>query len=114
KARRVRRFSSGLVGGPKHRDYLASLGMPREQIVLGDNAVDNRGFASQAARIRRDPEGRRGLPESPYFLVVSRFVPEKNLPRLIRAFAAYREAAPKGQGWDLVLCGDGPGSGGVR
>ena len=61
KARRVRRFSSALVGGPKHRDYLASLGMPREQIVLGYNAVDNPWFASQAERIRRDPEGRRRI-----------------------------------------------------
>src|SRR5262249_21543307 len=36
-----------------------------------------------------------------------RFVPEKNRPRLVRAFAAYRRSAG-GRPWDLVLVGDGP------
>src|SRR6185437_12423294 len=54
------------------------------------------------------PRGRDGLPAGPYFLAVNRFAPEKNLPRLIRAFANYRASCPAGQGWDLALCGDGP------
>jgi glycosyltransferase involved in cell wall biosynthesis len=108
KRQRVRRFSAGLVGGPRHRDYLVDLGLPRERIALGYNAVDNAHYARRAEAARQAPEGRRGLPAAPYFLAVSRFAPEKNLPRLIRAFAFYRAAMRQGPPWDLVLCGDGP------
>jgi 1,2-diacylglycerol 3-alpha-glucosyltransferase len=107
KGRRVRRFSAALVGGPRHRDYLRTLGMPCARIVLGYNAVDNDSLARAAEIARRAPEGRRWLPAAPYFLAVNRFVPEKNLPRLIRAFAAYRAAQGKSDVWDLVLCGSG-------
>ncbi len=110
KRRRVRRFSAGLVGGPRHRDYLIDLGMPADRIALGYNAVDNALYARQAEAARRSPEGRAGLPAAPYFLAVSRFVLEKNLPRLVLAFARYRQAAPEGRAWDLVLCGGGPGA----
>jgi 1,2-diacylglycerol 3-alpha-glucosyltransferase len=109
KRRRVARFSAALVGGPRHRDYLIDLGIPAERIVLGYNAVDNQRYASRAEAARRSAEGRRGLPDAPYFLAVSRFVPEKNLVRLVRAFARYRADTPASRAWDLVLCGGGPG-----
>src|SRR5262249_27569296 len=57
---------------------------------------------------RRATEGRHGLPERRFFLTVSRFAPEKNLSRLVRAFALYRRSTPDASAWDLVLCGDGP------
>jgi glycosyltransferase involved in cell wall biosynthesis len=107
KAWRVRRFSGALVGGPRHRDYLCSLGMPRDRIVLGYNAVDNDALARAAATARRDAMGRWGLPAAPYFLAVSRFVPEKNLPLLIAAFGAYRRACGDAPAWDLAICGSG-------
>lgn len=107
---RVRRFSSALVGGPPHRNYLVDLGMPRDRIVLGYNAVDNDRYAEQAERARQTLEGQQGLPRSPFFLAVSRFAPEKNLVRLVRAYARYRISVPKEGAWDLVLCGDGPGA----
>jgi 1,2-diacylglycerol 3-alpha-glucosyltransferase len=110
KRRRVTRFSSGLVGGPRHRDYLVKLGMARSRIALGYNAVDNAAFAARAEAARRSTDARRGLPERPYFLAINRFVPEKNLNRLVEAFARYRLDAPTGHAWDLVLCGDGPGA----
>ena len=110
---RARKFSAALVGGPRHRDYLVSLGMPADKIAFGYNAVDGAGFAAEASRCRNDPESRRGLPSRPYFLAVSRFVPEKNLARLVEAFARYRGEADKGSAWDLVLCGDGDGAGEV-
>jgi 1,2-diacylglycerol 3-alpha-glucosyltransferase len=110
KRRRVRWCAAALVGGPRHRDYLVSLGLPRERIVLGYNAVDNAAFARRAEEARRDPAGRAGLPRRPFFLAVSRFVAEKNLPRLVRAFAAYRRGEAEDRAWDLVLCGDGPGA----
>lgn len=110
KRRRVSRFDAGLVGGPRHRDYLVSLGMPRDRISLGNNAVDGDAFAALADWFRHDPHGRRGVPDAPYFLAVSRFAPEKNLPRLVRAFARYRKRALLAgtAPWDLALCGDGP------
>src|SRR6185312_9170680 len=104
KRRRVRRFSAALVGGPRHRDYLVDLGMPPDRIALGYNAADNAGIARQADSARRDDRGRRGLPSGPYFLAVSRFVPEKNLVRLIGAFAAYRRGVAGARAWGLVLC----------
>ena len=107
KRRRVRRCAAGLVGGPRHRDYLVNLGMPADRIALGYNAVDNRAFAEAAKQARRDPHSRIGLPDRPYFLAVNRFVPEKNLSRLVRAFARYRDGAGE-SAWDLVLCGGGP------
>jgi len=110
KRRRVTRFSSGLVGGPRHRDYLVKLGMDRSKIALGYNAVDNTAFADRAEAARRSPDARQGLPDRPYFLAINRFVPEKNLIRLIEAYIRYRADAPTGA-WDLVLCGDGPQAG---
>ncbi|GIW88839.1 MAG: hexosyltransferase [Isosphaeraceae bacterium] len=106
KARRVQRFSAALVGGPRHRDYLVTLGMPADRIALGYNAVDNPRIEQLAtlARASRPAE----LPNRPYFLTVSRFVPEKNLIRLIRAYSAYRRTAEPSTAWDLALCGDGP------
>ncbi len=108
KRRRIRLFDSALVGGASHREYLMRLGMPGERIALGYNAVDNDHFANQARTWRDRPDARDGLPTSPYFLSVCRFAPEKNLARLIEAFARYRASAIAGQAWDLVLCGDGP------
>ncbi len=109
KRRRVGWFDSALVGGPRHRHYLTHLGMPADRIALGYNAVDNDHFASEARRARESPTGRSGLPQAPYFLTVCRFVPEKNLTRLIQAFARYREQSDAQTAWDLVICGDGLG-----
>jgi glycosyltransferase involved in cell wall biosynthesis len=108
KKRRVRQFGAALVGGPEHRDYLAQLGMPAERIVLGYNAVDNDYFATSARLWRESQESGGGRPAAPYFLAVCRFVPEKNLLRLIEAFARYRRECAGNPAWDLVLCGDGP------
>jgi glycosyltransferase involved in cell wall biosynthesis len=109
KRRRLRLFDAAVVGGPAHREYLAQLGMPPDRITMGYNAVDNAYFAGAARRWRDHPDGRRGLPECPYFLTVCRFVPEKNIVRLVEAFAQYRRSARGDRDWELVLCGDGPG-----
>jgi len=109
KRRRVGLFDSALVGGPRHRHYLTQLGMSADRIALGYNAVDNEFFAGDAFRARQSPAGRVGLPRAPYFLTVCRFVPEKNLVRLIQAFARYREQSEARTAWDLVICGDGLG-----
>jgi 1,2-diacylglycerol 3-alpha-glucosyltransferase len=108
KRRRVSKFSAGLVGGPRHADYLVRLGLPADRIRYGYNAVDNDLYSRLAAAARRTPEAREGLPAVPYFIAVGRFVPEKNLPRLVDAFARYRIETDH-RPWDLVLCGGGAG-----
>ena len=107
KGRRVRRFSAALVGGPRHRDYLESLGMPRTRIVLGYNAIDHEGHRERVLKIRKSQERQDECRSRPFFLSVSRFAPEKNLIQLLHAFALYRSDADPDQAWDLMLCGGG-------
>ena len=112
-------FSAGLAGGQLQMEYLVVLGLPRDRVFTGYDVVDNEYFRRKAGEIRSQaPELRRkyGLPGK-YFLASARFVPKKNLPTLIRAYARYRQVAgnlDNGQRttdngpWDLVLLGDGP------
>lgn len=115
KRRLVKLNSAGLAGGTPHTDYLVQLGLERERIFPGYDAVDNDYFSSQSGAARGQGTTVRhqlGLPEK-YFLASARFVEKKNLFRLIQAYRAYRNAAEKAEGgksvvWDLVLLGDGP------
>ena len=110
KSRRLRLFDTALVGGPCHRAYVVELGMRFDRVVLGYDAVDNVFYRNRADAWRNS--GRfEGLPANPFFLSVCRFVPEKNLVRLIEAFARYRNLVCDSPRWDLVLCGDGPQAG---
>jgi glycosyltransferase involved in cell wall biosynthesis len=108
KRQTVRPFAAALVGGRRHVAYLEQLGMPRERIFTGYDVVDNAHFAAGAEHARaRAAELRQelGLPER-FFLACARFVPEKNVSRLLEAFARYRNAAGSAA-WDLVILGDG-------
>ena len=132
KSQIVKMCSVALVAGTPHRDYLVQLGMQSERIFLGYDAVDNRYFADKAAEIgnrKSEIRNQNGLPEK-YFLASARFVEKKNLPRLLQAYARYRQLAsnsefgirnsegtssrPSPQNaegvvpWNLVLLGDGP------
>ena len=95
-------YSAALVGGQRHVEYLAELGMPRERIFTGYDVVDNHYFHQKAQEIRsqsssasakatadREVRQKYALPEN-YFLSSARFIEKKNLPRLIRAYAEYR------------------------
>jgi glycosyltransferase involved in cell wall biosynthesis len=98
---------------------LVTLGLPRNRVFTGYDVVDNEYFARGAAEVRSQKEEVRmkyGLPGK-YFLASARFVPKKNLPMLIRAYARYRrlsdsredgEQTTDNRPWDLVLLGDGP------
>jgi glycosyltransferase involved in cell wall biosynthesis len=115
----VSSFSAGLAGGQLQREYLVTLGLPRNRIFTGYDVVDNDYFAQRANEVRGKKEELRRkyrLPEK-YFLASARFVPKKNLPMLIRAYARYRQLADSREDgqrttdnrpWDLVLLGDGP------
>lgn len=108
KRRIVSQFDGALVGGPPHTDYIVKLGIPRDRVRLGYNAVDNAYFASGAAVARaseKQLKAQYGLPEH-YVLASARFITKKNLPNLINAYALARAKHPALP--DLVVLGDGP------
>ena len=114
KRQRVLRYTSALVGGPRHRDYLVKLGMPAHQISMGYNAVDNDRYVMLAKLCRQAGRDAYPVPARPYFLSVHRFVPEKNGMLLIRAYEHYRQTCGANDPWDLVLCGAGPSEPEIR
>jgi glycosyltransferase involved in cell wall biosynthesis len=105
KGRIVRLCDAGLCGGEYHRKYLAELGLPKERVSLGYNAVDNAFFS-------KTPYS-NDASDTPYFLASNRFVKRKNLARLIQAYAKYIERIYGGKqiAWPLVLLGDGDSRG---
>jgi glycosyltransferase involved in cell wall biosynthesis len=120
KSQIVKMCSSALVAGTPHKDYLVKLGMSQEWIFLGYDAVDNRYFEDKAVEVRSQSSVVRdqfGLPSSPFFLASARFIEKKNQPRLLEAYAHYRQLASNSSilnpqsstaPWDLALLGDGP------
>ncbi|MBI1180248.1 MAG: glycosyltransferase [Alphaproteobacteria bacterium] len=111
----VAHYSAGLGTSRSHAGYLEELGLPAESIFFGYNAVDNGYFEREAARVRAAP----ALPDAVaallpasargrYFLASNRFIEKKNLSRLLRAYAAFREGrAEDAADWPLVILGDG-------
>ena len=106
-------FDSALCGGIPHRAYLEQLGMKPDLIFDRYDVVDNDRFWQAADAARANPEPFRNLPglesdqsERPYFLVSSRFMERKNLPRLLSAYHAYRQKNP--EGWRMIILGTGP------
>jgi 1,2-diacylglycerol 3-alpha-glucosyltransferase len=112
KRRIVGLYSAALVGGQYHVEYLVELGMPGERIFTGYDVVDNAYFYEKLDEIRdlrSEIRQKYQLPEN-YFLASARFIEKKNLPRLISAYAEYRQKSRTGGNptWDLVLLGEGP------
>ncbi len=108
KSRLLRNFSSALCGGKPHIDYLVKLGMLKSNIFTGCDAIDNEYFRSGAYAIREKASDYReslDLPDN-YFLTSCRFITEKNIQRLIKAYALYKNKAKESY-WKLVLLGDG-------
>ena len=105
----VRNYASAVVAGSRSRDYLRALGFPARAIFQPWDVVDNRYFADGADVVRGVKSGTGAvaepLPRS--FLCVARFIPKKNLERLIAAYAAY-VAECGADAWNLVFSGSGP------
>jgi glycosyltransferase involved in cell wall biosynthesis len=102
KARVVRLASSALVAGTPHVDYFHSLGVRRDRIFTGYDVVDNTYFAERSA-FAKDPE-------LGFLLSSSRFIPKKNLFRVLSAYRAYIQLCEHRGGSscrDFVLLGDG-------
>jgi glycosyltransferase involved in cell wall biosynthesis len=109
KARVIAGFDAALSAGARSASYLQSLGMSPERIFSAWDVVDNDHFAKGAAAARHDAKRERirlNLPEN-YFLCVARFVPKKNLSRMIEAYSNYVSRAGD-DAWSLVLSGSGP------
>jgi glycosyltransferase involved in cell wall biosynthesis len=96
----VHQFSAALVGGKPHTRYLQKLGMAAEAIFPGYDVVGNERFHPEQIRSLPSPHPR------PYILSINRFLPKKNLPFLITAYAQYHREV-RSITWDLVICGDG-------
>ena len=106
----VKKFESAIVGGQKHVDYLVELGMQRAKIFTGYDVVDNTFFYREVAKLKAkwESSGRPdSFPSNKFFLSANRFIPRKNLPRLIESFAAAVSSGKMREDWDLVLLGGG-------
>lgn len=110
KKRIVRLYSAAWAAGTLAAEYLSELGMPERAIVKGPvDTIDVRHFTLGAANARghaAEVRAQRKLPQN-YFFALSRFVVEKNLPTLLRAYSEYYQRAGH-DAWSLVLAGDGP------
>lgn len=109
KRRILRQAQAAFVAGGPQADYVVELGMPRDQVFLGFDAIDNRHFIDGALAARTASDVVRaelGLPRR-YFFICARLIPEKNILRLLEAYAIYRDKAGS-LAWPIVQVGPGP------
>jgi 1,2-diacylglycerol 3-alpha-glucosyltransferase len=100
-------YDAAYVSGYLSFQYHNSLGISADAIWRGMDVVDNDHFsqkAAEAGHAKKVWQTKYGLPDD-YFLTVARLSSEKNLIRLLQAFAEYREF---GGLWHLVIVGRGP------
>ena len=103
----VRQFDAAFVAGSPQGRYVAKLGMRPDVIWHGSCVVDNDYWSSRAWAIKehaREARRKYDLPDR-FLLCVSRFVQQKDLPTLLRAYASYRRRTR--DPIELVLCGSG-------
>lgn len=104
----LRGVNAAQASGNLCREYFASLGIPRERIVLKYDVVDNAFFSAIADAMRADADAwrtRLNLPPK-FFFYPSRMLVVKNHLRLLAAYEKY--AARAREPWGLVLLGSGP------
>ena len=95
-----------MILNPGMAEEAAAAGLEPDRLLWMPNPVDTDDFAPCSAERRRQLRARLGLqPSAPAVIFVGRLAPEKELPSLIRAFAAARRDVPNAI---LVLVGDGP------
>jgi len=103
------RFHSAIVGGIPHIDYAVQMGIPRNRCFVGYDIVDNVHFikgAYAACANEQELRARHHLPLS-YWIGANRFIPKKNLIRLLEAYSIYRTELGDAA-WKMVIMGDGP------
>lgn len=86
----IKNYSTALVAGTRSREYMEKLGMPSDRISTAWDVVDNQYFFESSLKLKNDPvlKEKYPLPDR-YFLCVSRYIHKKNIPYLIRNFAAF-------------------------
>ncbi len=99
-------FNCAFVAGKYSKDYLISMGYPKDKIASGCNVVDNNHFRIKSLFYKNNYKycEKEGLPEK-YFLMVARYSPEKDHHTLLKAYKRY---VSSGCDWKLVLIGEGP------
>lgn len=96
----IRRAVDALwVSGERQKAFASVLGYKGDRCLDGNYACDWELFSSARRR-------GAGLDNKPYFLFVGRYVQEKGVDTLARAFVMYRDAVPNP--WNLVCAGRGP------
>lgn len=96
KTRIVKNLDGALVGGETHAAYLVELGLEGENIRKGYDVVDNAFFSATPLTTPKKKD---------YILTSCRFIPKKNLLRLLDAYAIYKSEAENLR--DLIILGDG-------
>jgi glycosyltransferase involved in cell wall biosynthesis len=91
--------------GPTLRDHFIADGIAPDKITIIPNGIDIERFKPLP-----DRGGLKELllglpPETPVIGCITKMRPKKNLPGLVQAFAAVREAVPEAK---LIIAGDGP------
>lgn len=105
----IRHFSSALVGGRRHKEYLVSLGMPASDISTGYDIVDNDFFKDNGHHENDNFWQENELPVVPvsgYFISATRLIARKNMSRLLSAYINYVNVVSNPV--PLVIVGDGP------
>ena len=106
----VRKFQGALVGGDQHAAYVAKLGIPKNRIFKGYDAVDNEHFSRAAEESRAQELTVRThypkMPQRPYVMAAFRLMPRKNALALLAAYQSYSSSLGV-EAWDLVICGSG-------
>lgn len=72
----VRRASAFIAYGSKAKEYLISLGAPRDKVHIGINTVDTDFFSQETAKLRN-------VPAQKHLLYVGYLVPRKNVGRVL-------------------------------
>ncbi|HAU28662.1 MAG TPA: glycosyl transferase family 1 [Rhodospirillaceae bacterium] len=97
-------YNGALVSGRRAAEYLRFLGFRKRPVEEGYNTLSIKRVRRNAA-IAPAPDGTAFTDR--HFTMVSRFVPKKNIPMLVTAYARYRELAGE-HARELHLCGSGP------
>lgn len=95
-------FQGALVASPRSADYVRFLGVRRERIFGGYDAVS----ASRIRELAGSLPAPAGEPfASRHFTIVARLVPKKNIALALQALALAKRAGCERK---LIICGSGP------
>jgi glycosyltransferase involved in cell wall biosynthesis len=96
----VRHSDMVVTAGARSAQYARNMGVAPEKIRTGYYGFDYDRFSPVGEERRRAGAWPR------QFLFVGRYVPQKDLPTLLEAYALYRAGVP--DPWGLTCCGAGP------